>query len=81
MRKNEDVKYININSTLARHFTSSATKLPADHLLISGSERGKALMICNRIDRKGWELEYEQALHVLRQLGLQVKLSTVSLCL
>ena len=73
LKCHDDVKYISIDSTLGKHF-QDPTDLPADHMLISGRRRGKALIICTRENRAGWEGEYEDAVKVFRnQLGLEVK--------
>ena len=51
----------------------SGDRLPVDHRVKSENRRGKALVICTRKDRSGWEREYQQACKVLSQnLGLQV---------
>ena len=72
LKCHDDVKYISIDSTLGRHF-QKPTDLPADHMLISGTRRGKALIICTREYRDGWEGEYEDAVKLFYdQLGLEV---------
>ena len=73
LKHNKFVKYININSTMGRRLNNSATTLPVDHEMISGKNKGKALVICTRNARPGWETEYQQACQVFQQqLGLQV---------
>ena len=68
----DDVKYISIDSTLGRHF-QKPTDLPADHMLITGRRRGKALITCTREERDGWEGEYDDAVKLFcNQLGLEV---------
>ena len=72
LKCHDEVKYISIDSTLGRHF-QKPTALPADHRLISGRRRGKALIICTRRERDGWEGEYDEAFKIFRsQLGLEV---------
>ena len=72
LKSHDDVKYISIDSTLGKH-SQKPTDLPADHMLISDRKRGKALIICTRKERDGWEGEYEDAVKVFRsQLGLEV---------
>ena len=66
----EGVQYINVNSTMSKHYRPS-TKVDTDYTLVNGG--GKALVICNTTGREGWQEEYEHAVYVLgRQLGLQV---------
>ena len=73
LKCHDDVKYISIDSTLGRHF-QKPTDLPADHMLISGRRRGKALIICTREERDGWEGEYKDAVKFFHcHLGLEVK--------
>ena len=58
---------------MGKNTERSGDKLPVDHKAISGDRRGKALVICTRKDRSGWEREHQQACKVLSQnLGLQV---------
>ena len=60
---------------MGRNFEISEDKLPADHRVIGGDRKGKALVICTKKKRQGWEGEHQQACRVLNQLGLQVVVS------
>lgn len=76
LQNNTAVNYIHVNSTLGRHFPARNHKQYLDHPIISG-RRGKALIICTRQEREGWEGEYQNAKKVLRdQFGLQVRNSS-----
>ena len=57
---------------MGRNFEISGDRLPVDHRVISGDRNGRALVICTKKDRLGWEEEYQQACKVFNQLGLQV---------
>jgi hypothetical protein len=73
LKNNEAVKYININSTMGRHYSTSITEPPSDHVVLSGDTKGSALIICNTHGRERWEMEHQHACHVLgQQFGLKV---------
>ena len=61
---------------MGRHYSINS-QLTVDHILLSGSSKGKALVICNRKRRQHWNIEHKHACCVLeQQFGLQVELHT-----
>ena len=74
LKSNDAVEHINVNSTMGRHSGAFAKSQSAEHTLISGGNRGKALIICSRHEREKWDIEYRHAHYVLEnQFGLQVE--------
>lgn len=81
LRIEHNVRNVNINSTCVMHIaTSRQSSLldpyslsSAEHVLITGPDRGKALLICVRKGRDEWEEQYNNAKYILRdQMGLKV---------
>ena len=74
LKSHENVKYVNVNSTMGRHYRRHNAQPTDDLHLLSGTRNGRALVICNTYDREMWQREYKHACCVLdEQLGLEVK--------
>lgn len=73
LRIKDEIESVHVNSTLGKHEVCSYEHLikdpvlESDHVLISGRNRGKALLICNQEDRDGYQHQYEDAKLVLRE--------------
>ena len=80
LRNNTAVNYINVNSTMGRHYGRFKTKPNEEQILLSGACKGKALIICNRLHLANWQFEHKHACHVMEQLGLQVQLIVFASC-
>ena len=67
-----------INSTLGRHLIRQSEQLlevisDNDPHLVTGVARGRALIICNRVDRPSYKIQLDDAQYVMeRQFGLEV---------
>ena len=73
LQNNSVVKYININSTMGRHYKKVSNVKLKDPKMLNDYNRGKALVLCNTHHRENWEAEQKQACFVFKQqLGLEV---------
>lgn len=72
LRNNDNFSCISINSTLGSCL-GAYNHVYSSEMLIHGEERGEALIICNKIDREDWEIQFSDAKFVVeQQLGLKV---------
>lgn len=83
LRMKEGVRSVTIDSTLGKHPIMSHEQFLTDishtdgHVLMNGSNRGKALLICNKIDREQWEYQHEHAKYILEK-QFQLEVSNIS---
>lgn len=75
----ETVDSVTVNSTCGKHYVSESDRLCMSTLdtsttqIINGENRGRALILCNKKDTAGWEVQYNDAMLILEnQLGLEV---------
>lgn len=76
----ENIHHVTVNSTLGKHYISKTERLcfgqsedSSNTYLISGDERGKALIICTKERRGDWEIQHKDVVVVLeKHLGLKV---------
>ena len=61
-----DIEMVTVTSFKLIHHLSSDPVLHTDHTLVSGRDRGKALLIYNKQDRDKWENQYNDAKSVLQ---------------
>ena len=67
-----DIEMVTVNSTLGKHLINSYDHLSSDpvlhtdHTLISGRDRGKALLIYNKRDRDERQNQYKDTKSVLQ---------------
>ena len=84
LRMKDEVESVTVNSTLGKHLITSYDHLTtdpvlqSDYTLITGDNRGKALLIYIKQARPDWEYQYKHAKHVLeKQLYLEVCITGV----
>lgn len=74
----ENVHHVTVNSTLGKHYVSETRRLCWDSsssYLISGDQRGQALVLCTKQKRDDWECQHDDAVSLLeKHLGLKVVL-------
>lgn len=72
LRRRDCIESVTVNSTLGKHkiccyqHLITDPVLESDHILISGPNRGKALLICNKEDRDDYEYQYSNAKQLLK---------------
>lgn len=81
LRHDDSVDHVTVNSTLGKHYVAESVRLcektqtfgASTHHVIDGENRGRALILCNKKDRDGWEFQYNDAVFILKkQFGLKV---------
>lgn len=78
LRREDNVISLSVNSTLGRNFPMAANPvLPLSEqymTVISGHQRGKALLICMKEGRENWEVQFNDSKFILEeQFGLEVR--------